>query len=163
MARPRPFRFGLFDESSRSAEALRTAARKAEDRGYSTWLVRDHFIAEPFGHQLAPLTTLALVAGMTKTLRIGSFVFSNDYRHPLMLAKEIATLDVLSNGRVELGLGAGFSQTEYEQAGLPFDRPGVRIERLAEAIRILKGAFADGPFSLTGRHYSIKRYDGFPK
>jgi alkanesulfonate monooxygenase SsuD/methylene tetrahydromethanopterin reductase-like flavin-dependent oxidoreductase (luciferase family) len=77
-------------------------------------LIRDHFIEEPFGHQLAPLTALAAVAGATNRLRVGSLVLSNDYRHPMMLAKEIATLDVLSGGRVELGLGAGFSKAEYE-------------------------------------------------
>jgi alkanesulfonate monooxygenase SsuD/methylene tetrahydromethanopterin reductase-like flavin-dependent oxidoreductase (luciferase family) len=84
-------------------------ARKAENSGYATFLTRDHFIPEPFGHQLAPLTALAAVAGATNTLRVGPLVLSNDYRHPVILVREVATLDVLSNGRIELGLGAGFS------------------------------------------------------
>jgi probable F420-dependent oxidoreductase len=138
-------------------------ARRAEDSGYATFLIRDHFIAEPFGHQLAPLTVLATVAGATKTLRIGSLVLSNDYRHPVILAKEVATLDVLSNGRVELGLGAGFSQAEYDQAGIPFDPPGLRVGRLEEAIHILKGLFAAEPLTFAGKHYSVSHYDSFPK
>ena len=113
MARLHPFRFGVFAEGVRSRAALLDTARRAEDGGFATFLIRDHFIAEPFGHQLAPLTALATVAAVTRTLRIGSLVFANDYRHPVVLAKEVATLDVLSEGRVELGLGAGFSRAEY--------------------------------------------------
>jgi alkanesulfonate monooxygenase SsuD/methylene tetrahydromethanopterin reductase-like flavin-dependent oxidoreductase (luciferase family) len=121
MTRPRQFRFGVFGESVRSRAALLETARRAEDSGYATFLIRDHFVEEPFGDQLAPLTALATVAGATQALRVGSLVLSNDYRHPVMLAKEIATLDVLSNGRVELGLGAGFSKVEYDRAGMSFD------------------------------------------
>src|SRR5207245_6537377 len=95
MTRARPFRFGVFGENARSRGALLETARRAEDSGYATFLIRDHFIEEPFGHQLATLTALATVAGATKELRVGSLVLSNDYRHPVMLAKEIATLDVL--------------------------------------------------------------------
>jgi alkanesulfonate monooxygenase SsuD/methylene tetrahydromethanopterin reductase-like flavin-dependent oxidoreductase (luciferase family) len=130
MAETRPFRFGVFAETARSREALLDTARRAESSGYATFLIRDHFIAEPFGHQLAPLTVLATVASVTSTLRVGSLILANDYRHPVILAKEVATLDVLSNGRVELGLGAGFSQAEYDHAGMRFDPPGVRVERL---------------------------------
>jgi len=100
MTRARPFRFAVFGENARSRGALLETVRRAEDSGYSTFLLRDHFIEEPFGHQLATLTALATVAGATKELRVGSLVLSNDYRHPVMLAKEIATLDVLSNGRI---------------------------------------------------------------
>ena len=107
MAHPRPFRFGVFAEGVRSRETLLDTAHRAEDGGFATFLIRDHLIAEPFGHQLAPLTVLATVAAVTRTLRIGSLVFANDYRHPVVLAKEIATLDVLSEGRFELGLGSG--------------------------------------------------------
>src|SRR5262249_2980073 len=120
-------------------------------------------IEDPFGHQLAPLATLATVAAVTRRLRIGSLVLANDYRHPVILAKEVATLDVLSNGRVELGLGAGFSQSEYEQAGLRFDPPGVRVDRLEESLRVVKGLFADGPLTFAGTHYSVTGLDGFPK
>lgn len=163
MGQARPFRFGVIAENVRSPAALLDTARKAENLGYATFLLRDHFIEEPFGHQLAPIAVLATVAATTTTLRVGSLVFANDYRHPVILAKEIATLDVLSNGRVELGLGAGFSRAEYEHAGLPFDRPGVRVERFEEAIRVLKGLFAADPLTFAGRHYSLTRYDGFPK
>jgi probable F420-dependent oxidoreductase len=90
-------------------------------------------------------------------------VIDNDYRHPVILAKEAATLDLLSDGRIELGLGAGWLAMEYEQAGLPFDPPGVRIGRMEEAIRVLKGLFADGPVDFRGTHYTIAKLDGFPK
>jgi alkanesulfonate monooxygenase SsuD/methylene tetrahydromethanopterin reductase-like flavin-dependent oxidoreductase (luciferase family) len=102
MTRARLFRFGVFGEHARSREALLETARQAEDSGFATFLIRDHFIEEP--------SALATVAAVTTRLRVGSLVLSNGYRHPVMLAKEIATLDVLSNGRVELGLGAGFSK-----------------------------------------------------
>src|SRR2546428_1216057 len=122
----RAFRFGVFAENARSREALLATARRAEEGGYATLLMRDHFIAEPFGHQLAPLAALATVASVTNKLRVGSLVFANDYRHPVLLAKEAATLDILSGGRFELGLGAGFSRAEYELAGMLFDPVGVR-------------------------------------
>jgi probable F420-dependent oxidoreductase len=163
MAHARPFRFGVFGETARSRDTLLDTARRAEDSGYATFLIRDHFIEEPFGHQLAPLTALAMVAGATKRLRVGSLVLANDYRHPVILAKEVATLDLLSNGRVELGLGAGFSQAEYDQAGIRFDPPGVRVDRLEEAIHVLKGLFAAGPLTFAGKHYSVTHFDSFPK
>ncbi len=163
MTRLHPFRFGVFAEGVPSRAALLDTARRAEDTGFATFLIRDHFIAEPFGHQLAPLTTLATVAGVTRTLRIGSLVFANDYRHPVVLAKEVATLDVQSEGRVELGLGAGFSRGEYEQAGLVFDPPHVRVERLKEALHVVKGLFSDAPFTFVGTHYSVSSLDSLPK
>jgi len=163
MARLHPFRFGVFAEGVRSREALLDTAPRAEDGGFATFLIRDHFIAEPFGHQLAPLTALATVAAATRTLRIGSLVFANDYRHPVMLAKEVATLDVLSEGRFELGLGAGFSRAEYEQAGIAFDPPPVRVERLSEALHVVKGLFSDAPFTFAGTYYSVSSLNGFPK
>src|SRR5215510_7071170 len=134
MSHPRPFRFGLLGENVRYAKELVDTAHRAEEAGFATFLLRDHFIAEPFGHQLAPLAALATVAAATTRLRVGTMVLSNDYRHPVMLGKEIATLDVLSGGRVELGLGAGFSKAEYDGAGLQFDPPGVRVDRLEESI-----------------------------
>ena len=159
----RAFRFGVFGENARSPEALLDTARRAEQAGYATFLIRDHFIEEPFGHQLAPLTALATVAAATTSLRVGSLVLSNDYRHPAMLAKEIATLDALSGGRVELGLGAGFSKAEYAGAGIPFDPPGVRVDRLEESIQVLKGLFGATPFTFAGKHYAVTGLDGYPK
>jgi probable F420-dependent oxidoreductase len=162
VAGPRPFRFGVFAEGVLTRDSLLDTARRAEDDGFATLLIRDHFIAEPFGHQLAPLATLATVASVTKRLRIGSLVFSNDYRHPVILAKEATTLDVLSEGRLELGLGAGFSRSEYAQSGLAFDPISVRAERLAESLQILKGLFKGEPFTFRGRHYEIANLQSFP-
>ena len=130
---------------------------------FATFLLRDHFIAEPFGHQLAPLTALATVAAATKRIRVGSLVLCNDYRHPVLLAKEVATLDLLSDGRFEMGLGAGFSRPEYEAAGLPYDPPGVRVDRFAEALQVLKGVFGATPFTFAGRFYTVKQLEAFPK
>ncbi len=121
MTQLRPFRFGVICEQMQSAEAWVTKARQAEDYGYATFLIRDHFIREPFGDQLAPLIALMAAANVTKTLRVGSLVLDNDYRHPVMLAKEAATLDLLSHGRFELGIGAGWLRSEYEQAGMAFE------------------------------------------
>src|SRR5215467_5510705 len=163
MTRPRSFRFGLLGESIRGATQLVDTARRAEGAGFATFLLRDHFIDEPFGHQFAPLTALATAAAVTTTLRVGSLVICNDYRHPALLAKEVATLDVLSGGRFELGLGAGFSQPEYAAAGFLFDSPGVRVGRLEEAIRILKGVFDAPPFTFAGRFYTVTKLEGFPK
>jgi len=159
----RRFRFGLLGENIRSATALVQTARRAEAAGFATFLLRDHFIEEPFGHQLAPLTALATVAAATERLRVGSLVLCNDYRHPVLLAKEVATLDLLSGGRFELGLGAGFSRPEYEAAGLPFDPPGVRVDRLAEALQVFKGLFGAAPFTFAGRFYTVTKLDAFPK
>lgn len=102
-------------------------------------------------------------ADATKTLRVGSLVFSNDYRHPVVLAKEAATLDVLSGGRFELGIGAGWLRSEYEQTGITFDPPGMRVERLQEALHILKGIFAEEPLTFAGKHYTITNLESFPK
>src|ERR1700730_5447628 len=139
----RRFPFGVLAEHSITPHALLETARRAEAAGYSTLLIRDHFIEEPFGHQLAPLTALASVAAATSTLRVGTLVLDNDYRYPVIVAKEMATLDGFSGGRVELGLGAGFSVPEYAQAGMPFDSSGTRIDRLQEALRVIKGLWAD--------------------
>ncbi|MBO0795033.1 MAG: TIGR03621 family F420-dependent LLM class oxidoreductase, partial [Ktedonobacteraceae bacterium] len=163
MARLHPFRFGIICEQMSSAQGWVSKAKLAEHSGYSTFLIRDHLIREPFGDQLAPLIALMAAAGATRTLRIGSLVLDNDYRHPVMLAKEAATLDLLSGGRLELGIGAGWLRAEYEQAGMPFDAPGVRVSRLEEALQVLKGLFADQPFTFSGRHYTVTDLNGFPK
>jgi probable F420-dependent oxidoreductase len=163
MKRPRPFRFGLLGQNVRSAAELIETARRAERTGFATFLLRDHFIEEPFGHQLAPLTALATVAGATQRLRVGSMVLCNDYRHPVLVAKEVATLDLLTGGRFELGLGAGFSRPEYEAGGLPYDPPGMRVDRLAEALQVFKGLFGAAPFTFGGRFYTVTNLDAFPK
>ena len=158
MTKQRPFRFGVSVHQSRSKEEWIATARKAESLGYSTLLVPDHL-----GDQLAPVASLLMAAEATRTLRIGSFVFDNDFRHPVMLAKEAATLDLLSSGRLELGIGAGWLRAEYEQAGIPYDSAGVRISRMEEALQIIKGLFADGPLSFSGTYYKVNALEGYPK
>lgn len=134
-------------------------ARKAEELGYATLLMPDHF-----GEQLAPVPALMAAADATERLRIGTLVFDNDYRHPLMLAKEAATLDLLSDGRLELGLGAGWMRSDYDQSGMAYDPPGVRVDRFAEAVDIVTGLLqAEGPFSYAGRHYTITEHTPYPR
>ena len=158
MSKPRPFRFGVSVHGSKSRAEWRGIARQAEAFGYSTLLIPDHL-----GDQLSPIPALVAAADATTTLRVGSLVFDNDFRHPVMLAKEAATLDVLSGGRLELGLGAGWMKPEYERAGIPFERAGVRIGRMEEAIRIVKGLFADGPVDFAGHYYTVTGLEGLPK
>ena len=163
MKRQRAFRFGVIDENSLSREEWVQKAQRVEHLGYSTFLIRDHFIQGDFKHQLAPIPALMAAADATKKLRVGSLVFANDYRHPVVLAKEAATLDLLSGGRFELGIGAGWLRSEYEQTGIPFDPPGIRVERMQEALHILKGVFAEKPLTFAGKHYTITHLESFPK
>src|SRR6266571_8891638 len=130
MDRPRPFRFGVQEHRASSARAWRETARSVESLGYSALYVPDHF-----GEQIGPVAGLMAAADATTRLRVGSLVFDNDYRHPVVLAKESATIDVLSDGRFDLGLGAGWMATDYQQAGLPYDSAGVRIERMEEGLQ----------------------------
>jgi probable F420-dependent oxidoreductase len=106
---------------------------------------------------------LTAVAMATTRLRVCPLVLNNDLRHPAVLAQDLATLDIVSDGRLDVGIGAGWNEPEYQAIGLPFDRPGIRIERMAEAIAVLRGLFADGPFSFDGRYYTITDFDGQPK
>jgi probable F420-dependent oxidoreductase len=142
-----------------SAADFREKARQAEALGYSTLFVPDHFI----DHPLAPVPAMAAAAAVTDTLRVGSLVLGNDYKHPVVLAREAATLDLLSGGRLELGLGAGWMTADYEKAGLELDRPGVRIDRLEESVKIVKGLMGEGPFTFHGKHYTVTDLDGEPK
>jgi len=150
-----PFRFGIQCKGPADAVGWAAHARQVEDLGWSTLTVADH-LDEP----LAPLPALAVAAAATTTLRVGTMVLANDYRHPVLLAKEAATLDVLSGGRFELGIGAGWMTSDYEAAGIPLDPPVVRIERLAEALDVLRGCWSPGPFDHAGRHYSVTGVDG---
>ncbi|HZR13565.1 MAG TPA: TIGR03621 family F420-dependent LLM class oxidoreductase [Acidimicrobiia bacterium] len=153
------FRFGVQCSDATSATAWREQARKIEDLGYSTLFMPDHYA----DMELAPMVGMAVAAEATTSLRIGSLVFDNDYKHPAVLAKEAATLDVLSDGRLELGVGAGWQRSDYDALGLPYDPPGVRIARLAEALQVIRGAWGDKPFSFRGEHYTITDYDARPK
>ena len=125
--------------------------------GYAALYLPDHF-----GEQPGPVAALMSAADATTRLRIGSLVFDNDYRHPVVLAKEAATLDLLSAGRLDLGIGAGWMVSDYQQAGIPYDSAGTRIDRLAETVTIIKKFFGGGEFSFTGEHYSIKGLEGAP-
>jgi probable F420-dependent oxidoreductase len=158
MAHARPFRFGVQLASAPSAAEWATLARRAEELGYSSLFLPDHF-----GDQLAPVPAMQAAADATTSLKVGCLVFDNDYRHPVVLAKEIATVDVLSGGRVELGIGAGWMNSDYEQSGIEHDRAGVRIDRMEEGIAILKGLFAEGAYSFEGAHYRVTGLDGRPK
>jgi probable F420-dependent oxidoreductase len=163
MATGRRFRFGVVGEGIRSGEQLAAEARRAEALGYATLLLRDHFVPEPFGDQLAPTVALMAAAGVTRTLRLGTMVLDNDYRHPVLLAKEAATLDLLSGGRFELGVGAGWLRDEYERAGMRFDAPGVRVARLEESLQVLKGLLAGSAFAFSGVHYTVAGLESFPR
>lgn len=116
-----------------------------------------------FTDQLAPVPALMSVADATTKLRVGALVWDNDYKHPVVLAKELATMDMLSDGRLELGIGAGWMISDYEQSGIPYERAGLRIDRMIEGIDVMKGCFAQGAFSYAGKHYTITNYDGLPK
>ena len=155
----KPFRFSVQAASPESAEGWREQARRIEALGYSSLLMPDHYVGTP----LAVMPTLAFAAEATTTLRIGMLVLGNDYKHPAVTAKEAATLDVLSGGRLEFGLGAGWMRADYDALGLPYDSPGVRIDRLGEAVEVIKRAWAPGPFSFSGVHYEIRDYDAVPK
>ena len=158
MPAPRPFRFGLslagFDHGHDWAET----ARRVEALGYSTMLVPDHL-----GDQLAPLPALAVAAAATTTLRVGTYVLDNDFRHPVLVAKESATVDVLSGGRFELGIGAGWRKAEYDRAGIAFEPGAVRVARLEEAVAVVKGLWSASPFEYSGRHYTVRSLEGRPR
>jgi len=147
------FRFGIMARG-RDVVAL---ARKAEDLGYSCLSIPDHF-----GDQAAPMPALAAAAVATSTLRLAPLVFCNDFKHPVVLAKEAATLDVISGGRLELGLGAGWMKSDYTESGIVLDAAGVRIERLAEALQVVRGLWGAGRCRFTGKHYQVDM-EGLPK
>ncbi|HEV3366139.1 MAG TPA: TIGR03621 family F420-dependent LLM class oxidoreductase [Acidimicrobiales bacterium] len=151
------FRFGVQLSKADSGAAWRATARKIEDLGYSTLFIPDHF-----EDQFGPLVALTVAAEATSTLRVGSLVFGNDYRHPMVLAKEIATLDLCSEGRVEFGLGAGWMTTDYEESGLPLDAPGVRIARMAESLAVMKSLWSTGNATFEGQHYHVTDALGAP-
>ncbi|HEY7434589.1 MAG TPA: TIGR03621 family F420-dependent LLM class oxidoreductase [Methylomirabilota bacterium] len=153
----RPFRFGVTAPTPSAGTDWVERARRVERLGYSILVVPDHF-----RDHLAPGPALTAAALATTRLRVGSLVFSNDFRHPAVLAKDAATIDVLSGGRFELGLGAGWLREEYDQTGIPFDAPGTRIERLEEALTIIKRLLAGERVTFAGRHYAIADLEGRP-
>lgn len=154
----RPFRFLAEARAVATARQLGETARRAEDLGIDVLVVPDHLI-----DQLAPFPALATIAAATERLRIAAFVLNNDLRHPAVLAQELASLDVLSEGRLDVAIGAGWNRPEYDAIGVPYDAVRIRQARLAEAITVLKGCFAPGPFSFIGEHYTITDYDARPE
>jgi probable F420-dependent oxidoreductase len=144
------FRFALQASGAASPDAWRALARKTEDLGYSTLYVPDHL-----DDQWAPMPALVLAAEATTTLRVGTLVLDNDFRHPVVLAKEAATLDVVTGGRFELGMGAGWLTTDYAQSGIPMDRPSVRVARLAESLEIMRTLWRSGSVTFAGEHYQV--------
>lgn len=155
----RPFRFlGLPGRGIVDGQQLTDLARRAESIGYSALVLPDHLLT-----QHAPIPLLATVAAVTDRLRVGTFVLNVGLRHPAVLAQDLASLDVLSGGRLEIGIGAGWNRAEHDAIGLPFPPAGTRISQLAEAIEVLKGCFGQGPFSFTGKHYTITDYDARPE
>lgn len=157
----RPFRFSSPISGITSRRELRDHARKLEDLGYDTLTVSDHF--DHHANQLAPLPSVVAAAEATTTLKVATLVLCNDFRHPVVLAKEAATVDLLLEGRFELGLGAGWMRTDYEQSGIPEDPAGVRIARLEESVRVLKGLFSAEAASFAGEHYRVTDLPGTPR
>lgn len=157
MAHSRPFRFGVTAHQTGSGAEWRAFARKVEQLGFSTLLVPDHF-----NDQLAPVPAIATAAEATTTLRVGTLVLDNDYKHPVVVAKELATVDLLSGGRVEWGMGAGWFTPDYTQSGIAMDPPSVRVERLDEAVTVMKHLFGDQPTEHRGRHYQVTGLRGTP-
>jgi probable F420-dependent oxidoreductase len=154
----RRFRFGVNCTTTSATEWLESA-RKVEGLGFSTLIAQDHL-----GAQLAPLAALAAAATVTTRIRLATLVLDNDFRHPALVAAETATVDALSGGRMELGLGAGWLQSDYTKTGFPFDAPAVRLARLAEAVQICKLLFAsEAPVSFHGRHYCLKDMEPLPR
>lgn len=152
-----PFRFSVTTTLSEPA-AFVDAARQAEDLGYSTLSIADHL-----GQQFAPMVALMAAADATTTLRILTLVLANDFRHPAIVAKEAATLDQLSGGRLEIGLGAGWMRADYDAAGLAYDSAATRISRLTESVTVLKGLFGGEPYTFAGEHYRIDQLAGAPR
>lgn len=140
---------------------MRDHARRLEDLGYSTLTVSDHF--DNHANELAPMPAVLAAAEATTTLRVAPLVLCNDFRHPVVVAKEAATIDLLTEGRLELGLGAGWMITDYDQSGIAHDPAGVRIARLEESVRIVKGLFADDPVTVHGEHYRVTDLPGSPR
>jgi probable F420-dependent oxidoreductase len=155
----RPLRFlGIAADRIVNARELADTARRAESIGYSGLVLPDHLV-----EQHAPIPVLATVAAVTERLRVGTFVLNAELRHPAVLAQDLASLDVLSEGRLEIGIGAGWNKPEFDAIGLPFEPVGTRVTRLTEAIAVLKGCFGPKPFSYSGKHFTITDHNGLPK
>ncbi len=154
----KPFRFGIQLRNAETGTAWRALARQAEDCGYSTLFMPDHF-----GETWSPTVPLTVAAEATTSLKIGALVYDNDYRHPLVLSRDVAAMDVMFPGRVEFGIGAGWMTTDYEQSGIPLDSPKVRIERMGEAIEVIRKLWTDESVTHSGPHYNLVGAQCFPR
>lgn len=149
------FRFGVTSIGAPTTKMWKEKVTRTEELGYSTLLIPDHFI-----EQIATIPALMSAASLTSSLRVGSIVCSNDFRHPILLAKEAATIDMLSGGRFELGIGAGWLKSEYDAIGIPFDTPGTRVARLEEAVQVIKSYFKGDQVIFEGKYYQINSEKG---
>jgi probable F420-dependent oxidoreductase len=155
---PRPFRFGAKAVKAGSAKEWTDIVRQAEDLGYASFHMDDHF-----GNQLGVVPALMAAADATSSILVGPHVAGVDFRNPVMFAKECATIDLLSEGRFTLGIGAGWSEKDYAIAGIQQDNALTRIGRLREAVQIMKGLWGEGAFSFEGEHYRVAEVDAVPK
>lgn len=158
MAHARRFRFGVQLHQPLPGLDWAGTARRVEELGYSSLFMPDHF-----GDQYAPIAAMTAAAAATERLIVGTLVFDNDYRHPVVLAKEMATIDVLFGGRCEVGMGAGWMKSDYDQSGIPMDAPKVRVDRLMEGVQVVRGLWGEQPVNLTGEHYTITDLVGLPR
>lgn len=158
MTAAKPFRFGVNVRAAASRHVWTDKARKIEALGYSVLTVPDH-LSELF----APIPALLSAAAVTTRLRVGTNVLNNDFRHPVLVAREAATADMLTDGRLELGLGAGHMKSEYDEAGLPFEAGATRVERLAESVAIVKSLLAGETVTFSGRHYRVTGHTIHPQ
>jgi probable F420-dependent oxidoreductase len=155
---PRAFRFGVEVWAPFDGSTWADTVREVESLGYSTLFVPDHF-----DEGLGPITAMASAAAVTSTLRVGALVFDCDFRHPAVLARELASIDLLSEGRLEVGLGAGWKRLDYDRSGIEMDRAGVRVSRLIEYTKIVKALFAEEPVTFHGEQYRITDLPGTPR
>lgn len=156
--RPRRFRFGVEMMAPSPGMSWADSARRVESLGYSTLVVPDHF------HEgLGPIAAMTSAAMATTTLRVAPMVLNTDLRHPAVLARELASIDILSAGRLEVGLGAGYNPADYRHSGIRMDPPGVRVDRLIEHVEVLKALWSGGPTTFEGQHYKIEALSGTPK
>jgi probable F420-dependent oxidoreductase len=146
-----PFRFAVHSAIAPTMAAWRERARAAEGLGYSALYVTDHFDT-----QFGPLVAATVAAEATTTLFVGTLVLNNDLRNPVVLAKEIATLGLAAEGRIEIGLGAGWLRTDYEETGIDYDPAGVRVGRLAESLAVMKSLWSQDETTFEGTHYTVR-------
>lgn len=155
---PRRFRFAAELQTPLEGRTWADSFRELEALGYSTMFMPDHF-----DEGVGPLAGLATAAAVTTTLRVGALVLDCDFRHPVPLARELATIDLMSEGRLEVGLGAGWKSLDYQRSGIVMDPPGVRVGRLIEHTQVLTSLFGAGPTTFHGEHYTIEELDSTPK